>query len=346
MKIYNINMSRLSFGHYLDNEKSEQQRKLSSLNSEISRLSQEKSSEQSRFSNNENELNNEIQSLGSQLRSSKSRISSLEGKVYSKSSSIDYERSLGSRYSETVSANNKEIEKLQATQKEIYGSIAEQKRKISEQASNSIVNETAKLQENYVKESKYATEGLKSLLVQNIINPAINAIEGEDDTIPASILIQKTYDDVEKKNLAENAILEWIAKCTDSNYANVDAAGFTNETSFVNHLKKIMMVSAQEFERNGQHSFTLVSNIDTINLQDLNEADKNFLSKFLSQTINMYHNTIIAISKVIPQNFLFKYKFILDKTFIDNKRFGLSSLLDDITEKKYNGINILTKLKK
>ena len=53
----------------------------------------------------------------------------------------------------------------------IYNDVIKKKKKTSELASKELLEKTAMLERDYIEESKIATEGLKSSLIQKIINP-------------------------------------------------------------------------------------------------------------------------------------------------------------------------------
>jgi hypothetical protein len=115
------------------------------------------------------------------------------------------------------------------------------------------------LERDYIEEYKIATEGLKSSLIQKIINPTIDAMEGEGNTIPSSMYIEN--DVKSKENILPN-IFEWIIRQTDSNFAKIKIVELdeNSEPKFLSMIKKILFNSEQEYEKTGRHSFTLIDN--------------------------------------------------------------------------------------
>lgn len=343
MRINKINttyVQSITFGHYLNDEKTTQERKLSSLRSEISSLESQKRSENYSYNSQESSLDSQISQLENEVRSSNSRISTLRGKIDGKGSAVDSERSRGYRYSETIKDNNNTIKNLQETQKKIYKDVIEQNEKTSERASKELLEETARLERDYIEESKIATEGLKSLLVQNIINPTIDAMEGEGNTIPSSIYIENTVES--KENIAPN-IFDWIIRQTDSNFAKIRIVELdeNSEPKFLSMIKKTLFNSEQEYEKTGRHSFMLIDNFDLL----AKLKNGKFLQELLSSSRELYHNTIIGVSTIpyekLMSAFKFNHNFKIDKVFIENPYFGLQSIMKQLNNLKSSGINLL-----
>ena len=338
MKILNnINCNQkcnnITFGHYLDSEKSELQRKLSNLSSDISRLEQLKRYEYSSFSSKEASLEHEIQDVQQEVNTSASREASLQNKVYYKRSEVDREESRNSNLSRQIDNNNTKIKTLQDKQKQAYDIIIKKNKKIDEENATILLENTAQLNNNFTKEVEIATNGLKQALIHKVINPTINSVEGEDDKIPSSIYMHQEGEMANKINIGQT-ILRWIAKNTESNAAYIDAASFENKDDFITCLKKILAISVQRFEKLGQHSFTAISNFETLEIPKINKENKNILESVLTQGANIYHNTIIAFSDVLHSkidiNNLFTLNFKINKDFLENKHFGLPSLIQNL----------------
>ena len=343
MRINGINttyVQSITFGHYLNEEKSTQERKLSNLRSEISSLEAQKHSENYSYNSQASSLDSQISQLESEVRSSNARISTLRGKVDGKGSAVDSERSRGYQYSQTIENNNNAIKKLQETQKKIYNDVIEQNEKTSELASKELLEKTAMLERDYIEESKIATEGLKSSLIQKIINPTINAMEGEKNTIPSSMCIENAVNS--KENILPN-IFEWIIRQTDSNFAKIRIVELdeNSELKFLSMIKKIIFNSEQEYEKTGRHSFTLIDNFELL----AKLKNSKFLQELLSNSSEVYHNTIIGVSNIPYEKLMsalkFNHSFKIDKTFIENRYFGLQSIMKQLSNLKSGGINLL-----
>lgn len=343
MRINEINtmgVPSITFGHYLDDEKSTQERKLSNLKTEISSLESQKLSENYSYNSQESYLDSQISQLEDEIRSSNSQISTLRRNIDEKGSAAASERSRGCWYSQTIEDNNVAIKYLQETQEKIYKDVIEQNEKTSERASKELLEVTTKLERNYIEESKIATEGLKNLLVQNIINPTIDSMEGEVNELPSSVYIENT---IKSNESIVSNIFDWIIGQTDSNYAKIKIVELDEDSDpkFLSMIKKILFNSEKEYEKNGRHSFTLIENFDLL------EKLKNgkFLQELLSNSRESYHSTIIGVSTIpyekLVSAFKFNHNFKIDKTFIENRFWGLQSIMKQLNNLKSCGINLL-----
>lgn len=184
----------------------------------------------------------------------------------------------------------------------------------------------------------------KSILIQKVINPTVMESEGEKVKVPHGILIESEDSDTAKK------VFEWLVKKTDSNYAIIDAAKFNDKLGLHRAVNSIADKSQKNFESNFNRTFTFIDNFDDFAILDNKSEDIIFkgFSKLLSLCSEQYHNTIVVVTKnsvkldsIHTDGLNFPIKIKLNSDFLQDKKLGFESILNELKTLKSDNKNIL-----
>ena len=346
-KVSQASYKNLAFGHYLDDEKSMLQRRISLLDSLTNQFNKEKDNERSRYQQKDNNLRSKIGVVNGDLRSARFKADLLRTKLNNVKKDISEERSIVLQLERKIDENNTTITNLQEKQKNKRTSNISRGQYLSNKLSNRLSAKKEQLQNAYLLEYSNAIDGIKNNFIKDVINPVIDSFKEEKEPIPSSVFIHNEIEDDKEKRSVELIFLEWVARLTDSNFAGVDLKKTQDLDSLFKLIKEIMYLSAKEYESTGQHSFTMITNAEDLNLDNAKEENINAFKKLLKDSAELYHNTIIIVSK----NMIDKTKisleigkqYLIDKVFVENEKFGLRSILKNISERQLVGRNLLRK---
>ncbi len=332
-QINNFNVNpKISFGHYLDDEKSKIKNKISDIDYNIYQYDISKQEEIISFHNQEVDLNNKICATQNEVKNTKSQIYGYENILNQKKSEIENEKSINTELINKINNNNVEIRNLQKESAQIYNSTLIKKQELENELTQKMTQEMEKLNKYYEKELQIAQNGLKSFLINKIINPTILAMDGENINLPSSVCLEDIYSNF-NDNVRETTS-KWLALQAGVNYTHINAQNFQNFKAFIKFFKEILINASQNYDKTGKYTFTIISNINEILETNIKHDNKNFIQEVLEQGVNLYHNVIIGISNItdskVNNKFIFSEKIKVDKNFISDKYFGLPSLLKEL----------------
>lgn len=336
------NRDTVSFGHYLDDEKEEQEKALSSVESSISYNRDSIYEENKEHDSKVIELDKKIKNLRPEVSTSSDEINRLRDEVSKQDAKIKKAKDEGQTLEIAVKSGKETVSQLQTQHKEILNGMTEDTEFATKMRKEKLAQQSEQMQKVYAQETENAIAGVKNKLIQNVINPTIQESEGDNIRVPSGLLIESDSDDVAKKLFA------WITKKTGSNYAIIDAQECENKSGLMSLITYISQKAKKDFDSSQVRTFTLIENFDSF-IPAQNEAnDSTFKSfkEFLSKCSELYNNTIVALtkpgSKVNEANGLnFNIKLNLDSIFMQDKRLGYDSILNDLKELKTLGKNQL-----
>ncbi len=340
---YNLNYN-LSFRSSLDYEKNSLKSKLASLKNEAANYRSLQASETSSFNNESGALDSRIRSARSSVNSTNARIDYVKESIAQKEREIENERIKTNNLVAQVESNNKQIQELQKKQKEVLLKNLERTQNKEVDCAKKISDESGRLSKIYNEKVNIANNGLKQQIIDALINPTIELMDGNDVVLPSLVLFENGISGDEGK-LAEKKLLEWIAKSSNSNFAYINAKDYHDKDSFILLLKKLSFQSLQEYEKSGRYSYTMISNFDVMDSSKLKQENQLFFNKLFNESAKFFNNTIIAVTSNIKDNKtvgkLSLKSFKLDKNFITDKLFGIQSLINKISTARFEGQDLL-----
>jgi hypothetical protein len=332
----------VSFGHYLDDEKEEQEKALRRVENSIDSVKSDISSENSSHASEVSSLNRQIRELNTEVNATSNEISALRDKVSRKDAKIKQVKSEGQSLEIDVKSGKETVSQLEKQHKEILHGMAEDTEFATKMREEKLGQQSQQMQKIYAQDMENAVAGAKNKLIQNIINPTIQESEGDNILIPSSLLIESDSDDVAKK------VFGWITKKTGSNYAIVDAQECENKSGLMSLLTHVSEKAKKDFDASRVRTFTLIENFDSFvpAQNEANDSTYKSFKGFISKCSELYNNTIVAVtksgSKINETNESgFNIKLNLDSVFMQDKRLGYDSILNELKELKTLGKNHL-----
>lgn len=330
----------ITFGHYLDDEKDRKQSRLSSLESDIYRVNSRISSENYDFERESSLLDSQIDSAESRLDETERRISKLRDRADSKESYIDSLSSEGYRLQQKAKKNLGTIKSLETEKQNTVKQLQESNTTLQNALAEKFKTKSKQIENEFKANAEEIQNSVKGRFIQKVINPIIDSVEGKEVELPSSIYIENSYETSEP-------IFSWLVKQTDSNYAKINTAEYSDKKEAFSLLKKISFLASRNYEETGRRTFTLISGFENIisSLKD-NEGIKEL---FLNAE-KMYHNIIVVISKIPYLELSPKIKFsdvvTVEKNFLKDKKIGKDSLVEFVSKHQYTGENLLSKIVK
>lgn len=336
--------NNITFGHYLDDEKDRKQSRLSSLESDIYRVNSRISSENYDFERESSSLDSQIDCAESRLDETERRISKLRDRADSKESYIDSLSSEGYRLQQKAKRNLGTIKSLETEKQNTVKQLQESNKTLQNALAEEFKTKSEQIENEFKTNAEEMQKGVKSSLIQKVINPIIDSVEGKEVELPSSIYIE---DLLNKLTETAEPIFSWLVKQTDSNYSKINTAEYSDKQEVFSLLKKISFLASRNYEETGKRTFTLISGFENIisSLKD-NEGIKEL---FLNAE-KMYHNIIVVISKIPYLELSPKIKFsdvvTVEKNFLKDKKIGKDSLVEFVSKHQYTGENLLSKIVK
>jgi len=341
-KIKQLNMDIVSFGHYLDDEKSEQESALRRVEASINSVKDDISKENRDHDSAVSSLNGKIRDLKAEVKATSNEIDTLKDESAKKDTKIKKIKSNAKSLEKDVKSGKKKVEQLQAQHKEILKGITDDAELATKTRDEKLGQQAKQIQKIHTQEMENAVMSIKNKLIQNVINPTIQKSEGDNVRVPSGILLESDSNDVAKK------VFEWIMKKTGSNYAIIDAQEFQNKsglTSLINHISKRAKI---DFDSSQVRTFTLIENFDSFIPSQDEKNDSAFKSfkEFLSKCSEFYNNTVVAVTKpgIKPDEINglnFNVKLKLDSTFMQDKRLGYDAIFNELKTIKALSKNLL-----
>ena len=332
--------NNITFGHYLDDEKDRKQSRLSSLESDIYRVNSRISSENYDFERESSSLDSQIDSAESRLDETERRISKLRDRADSKESYIDSLSSEGYRLQQKAKKNLGTIKSLETEKQNTVKQLQESNTTLQSVLAEEFKTKSKQIENEFKANAEEMQKGVKGTLIQKVINPIIDSVEGKEVELPSSIYIENSYETSEP-------IFSWLVKQTDSNYSKINTVKYSDKKEVFSLLKKISLLASRNYEETGRRTITLISGFENIisSLKD-NEGIKEL---FLNAE-KMYHNIIVVISKIPYLELSPKIKFsdvvTVEKNFLKDKKIGKDSLVEFVSKHQYTGENLLSKIVK
>lgn len=338
--ISSINSSRkqskqIVFGHYLDYEKSSKKDRLSDLDSAISRVNSRIWDNNYDFERESSSLDDDIENAENALDASEERVSKLRKRVDSRENYISSLEDDSYELQNQAEENNKQIKQLEEKKQNTLKQVKKSNEELQKKLNANLQTTSDRLNSQFKTTTEIIQNGAKNSLIQKLINPILQATEGKECDIPASVYIE------DETGMAE-PYFSWIVKQTDSNYAKLNAS---ENNQPIDLLKKVSLLAARSYEENGKRTFTLLEGFEnTINSLMNNDMFKDLLAA----SEKLYHNIIVVISKIphkeIINNSSFNTIIKVEKSFTTDKQIGRNSLVEFISKHKFNGENLLSKI--
>lgn len=295
--------------------------------------------QRSRIDQNITQKDNKLQSLKRKINSMQTTISRNDKRIENlqqKSNNI-----LG-----TVNQKKEQIKSLSDKNFQLLNTYLEEKKCIDNEVENDRIQKLKNTKDSFLRDLEMIRTGPKKLMIEHVVNPILDSYETDITNIKNISFETDTLNQDEQMS-ARNAIFSWITTMTDTNYARLDVNDFVdNNNEFVNVLRKIYLLASRDYEENGNLSVTFLENIAKLKLEDLDNVNRKFLENILTRDENMFPNILLLfgnLSKKILKNTV---SINIDKNFLSNQRVGLKSLLQDIINKKQNGIDLIKRIKK
>ena len=188
---YNHN---LSFKSSLDTEKSVLKNKLAKLKEDAITYKNLKTTEINDFNIKNQAMDNKICSARSEVDTTKQKISSTQKAIKQINEKIEAERGITSDLDAQINANNEKIQKLQEKQKSIFQENLRRTEILEEECAKKFSTEAVYLskvyEDNFIK-SKNCT---KQQIIETLINPTIELMDGGDNNLPSFILFENNND--------------------------------------------------------------------------------------------------------------------------------------------------------
>ena len=334
----NIKTKQVTFGHYLDSEKSSKEQRLSNLDSQISNVNSRIWSDEYDFNRLFSSLDSEIESAQNELDVSENKIAKLKCKVDSKESTISDLRYEGYCLQNEAEDNNKTIEQLGNDKKNVIEKIRQSNNELQQKLTTDLQTTSEKLKYCHEDSVKSAVSGIKNSLIQKVINPILQSMEGNKVEIPSSIYI-------EEDTKTPEPIFSWIVKQTDSNYAKLNTVNLEDKKQLISLIKKISILAARKYEETGTRTFTLLGDVEQSISSIINSK---FFKDLLINSEKLYHNILVLVSKApyseIMKTSNFATNVKAEKTFYTDQKLGRDSLVEFISKHKYIGEDLLAKI--
>lgn len=326
---------QVTFGHYLDSEKSSKKERLADLDSAISRVNSHIWNDNYDFERESSSLNVAIENAENALETSEERVSKLKKRIASKEnhiSSLEYD---SYELQNQAEENNKQIKQLEEKKQNTIKQVKKSNEELQKSLDVDWQATSNKLNSQYKATFEMIQNGAKNCLIQNIVNPILQATEGIKTNIPASIYIE------DEAGISE-PYFSWLVKQTDSNYAKLR---ILDSKQALVLLKKISILASRCYEENGKHTFTLLDGFENIiNALMNNDTFKNLLTT----SEKLYHNIIVVVSKIPYKEIIngnsFNTIIKVEKSFTTDKQVGRNSLVEFASKHPLNGENLLSKI--
>lgn len=332
----------VSFGHSLDDEKEEKEESLRKIKNEISTVENAIATQKSSSSREINTLDEEINQTKGSIDPLSVTIKNLSNKQQQKDDDISDLETDTYNSQKSIEENKSVMAKLQEEQKQILKIIDKDNLEAEEIHSKMMKELIIQKSKDFNLQMEKALAGPKNTLIQKIINPVISESEGDDIKIPPGILLHSKSNDVPK------TFFEWIVKKTNSNYSIMDAADFQDKSGLIKMINYVAEKSKKAFELNRSRTFTFIDNFNSCaNVCSENKPLVEPFENLFKNISEKYHNTIIAFaepSRLYPsivKNEHFPLKISLDEDFIQDKRLGYQSIIEDLKNLKTEGKNFL-----
>ena len=289
-----------------------------------------------RIDKNISQKNNKLQSL-------KRKINSMQTTISRNDNRIENLQQQSNDILGTVNQKKEQIKSLSDNNLQLLNIYLEEKKCIDKEVENDKIQKLKNIQDSFLRNLEMIRTGPKKLMIEHVVNPILAPYETERTNIK-NIFFETDTLNAEEQMSAKNAIFSWIITITNTNYAQLDVSDFDNTNEFVNVLRKISLLASRDYEENGNMSVTFLENLAKLKLEDLDDINRKFLEKLLTQEKNDNSNILLLfgnLSKKILKSTIF---INIDKNFLNNQRVGLNSLLQDIINKRQKGVDLIKRI--
>lgn len=302
----------------------------------INNIKRKYEAKRSYIDQNVKQNNNKLQAL-------KRKINNLQATISSNNRKIEDLQQQSQNILETIKKTKEEIKLLNDKNLQLLNTYLKEKQSIDSEIENDKVRKIKNTQETFVQDLSMIKTGPKKLLIEEILNPILMSYETDLSKLKNVSIGTEALNSDEQKT-AKNAIFSWITTNTDANYAQLDVNKFNSQDDFVNALRKISLIASRDYEENGNLSVTLIENLGTLKLENLDETNLNFLKELLSREGDKMPNILILVGNLLNKELKNSISINIDKNFLNNLRVGLQSLLKDIINKQPKGINLIKRI--
>lgn len=302
----------------------------------INNIKRKYEAKRSYIDQNVKQNNNKLQAL-------KRKINNLQATISSNNRKIEDLQQQSQNILETIKKTKEEIKLLNDKNLQLLNTYLKEKQSIDSEIENDKVRKIKNTQETFMQDLSMIKTGPKKLLIEEILNPILMSYETDLSKLKNVSIGTEALNSDEQKT-AKNAIFSWITTKTDANYAQLDVNKFNSQDDFVNALRKISLIASRDYEENGNLSVTLIENLGTLKLENLDETNLNFLKELLSREGDKTPNILILVGNLLSKELKNSISINIDKNFLNNQRVGLQSLLKDIINKQPKGINLIKRI--
>lgn len=302
----------------------------------INNIKRKYEAKRSYIDQNVKQNNNKLQAL-------KRKINNLQATISSNNRKIEDLQQQSQNILETIKKTKEEIKLFNDKNLQLLNTYLKEKQSIDSEIENDKVRKIKNTQETFMQDLSMIKTGPKKLLIEEILNPILMSYETDLSKLKNVSIGTEALNSDEQKT-AKNAIFSWITTKTDANYAQLDVNKFNSQDDFVNALRKISLIASRDYEENGNLSVTLIENLGTLKLENLDETNLNFLKELLSREGDKTPNILILVGNLLSKELKNSISINIDKNFLNNQRVGLQSLLKDIINKQPKGINLIKRI--
>lgn len=302
----------------------------------INNIKRKYEAKRSYIDQNVKQNNNKLQAL-------KRKINNLQATISSNNRKIEDLQQQSQNILETIKKTKEEIKLLNDKNLQLLNTYLKKKQSIDSEIENDKVRKIKNTQETFMQDLSMIKTGPKKLLIEEILNPILMSYETDLSKLK-NVSIETEALNSDEQKTARNAIFSWITTKTDANYAQLDVNKFNSQDDFVNALRKISLIASRDYEENGNLSVTLIENLGTLKLENLDETNLKFLKELLSREGDKTPNILILVGNLLNKELKNSISINIDKNFLNNQRVGLQSLLKDILNKQPKGINLIKRI--
>ena len=302
----------------------------------INNIKRKYEAKRSYIDQNVKQNNNKLQAL-------KRKINNLQATISSNNRKIEDLQQQSQNILETIKKTKEEIKLLNDKNLQLLNTYLKEKQSIDSEIENDKVRKIKNTQETFMQDLSMIKTGPKKLLIEEILNPILMSYETDLSKLK-NVSIETEALNSDEQKTAKNAIFSWITTKTDANYAQLDVNKFNSQDDFVNALRKISLIASRDYEENGNLSVTLIENLGTLKLENLDETNLIFLKELLSREGDKTPNILILVGNLLNKELKNTISINIDKNFLNNQRVGLQSLLKDIINKQPKGINLIKRI--
>lgn len=334
--------NNITFGHYLDDEMYNKQSRLATVESDIRNIDERIWSENRDFEWESSSLDSQIDSAESRLDETERRISKLRDRADSKESYIDSLSSEGYRLQQKAKKNLGTIKSLETEKQNTVKQLQESNTTLQNALAEEFKTKSKQIENEFKANAEEMQKGVKGTLIQKVINPIIDSVEGKEVELPSSIYIENLLTvptKNESKTATSNAISQQqIDMITNDGKISIffDKNGFKKSLPKLEILRRNFLKIIAGTELEPILKKMTASDIETL-FEEL-AANKQLDEKSFNNIIENYFQKLISEQKETKTTDVLKFsKSDIDK--LTETAEPIFSWLVKQTDSNYSKIN-------